>query len=572
MSEPVREFLLHVEKTITTRRLYAAHMATYKEAAERLVDKCRAAVGEAGFTLRVGATDLFLEKASVLNRPRREDCFFFGLYRDGLRELSFAPGVTGEELDALLRVLEAEEKRLLGPADDTVNLLWRADLSAITYRAVDGIGDQEDEDQGAGGKDDFGALVADLVARIKEPAPPMTGQSHAFVLDADVGLTARDLHYEATTTHRRFEDNPTVLRLSAEEAAALREELGEEREAALLDRFVDVLLVIQNDPSRAAAAALAPVFQRLLEGYWAARDFDPLARLLGRLAEAAQAAPHPESRAAAGETVARFLNEERVGATLAEVETGAVPLELARRLWDLAGAGVFERIVDFWSTLHDGPLRGGVTEVLRGRIAADPDLLRGLLASTSVARVRAALSLLDERLERSYGAELLALIGHADEHVRHRALALAGKVGGEAGREALWRAAQEDPATSIRLFAFRHLAVNPFPGLAQRLVYLLTAATFGQRPLWEREKWVRLLGAIADQSARPLFESWIPRKKWFWQPPDHESAELAFHGLAALGGPSLEIVKAAAAERGDVGAAAKKALAGLARPGSTGAQ
>ena len=45
--------------------------------------------------------------------------------------------------------------------------------------------------------------------------------------DADVHVAAQDFHYDATAVRRRFEENPAVLRLSEDQAAQIRAELGE---------------------------------------------------------------------------------------------------------------------------------------------------------------------------------------------------------------------------------------------------------------------------------------------------------------------------------------------------------
>jgi hypothetical protein len=312
-------------------------MAPYQEAAQRLLERFRAAVGSEGFSLRMGPTDLFHGKVSLLHRPKREDSFFFPLYRDGLRELTFTPEATEQELDALLSAFEAEEKRQLGPSEDTVGFLWRCDLQGITYNAIDGIGDEEMGDEPEGGKEDYRALVAELTAKIQSPAPPTTGQSYAFVLDADVHVSASDLHYEATTVRRAFEDNPTVLDLTTEEAETVRADVRSEDENVLLERFVAVLFGVLTDPARnVSEVALAPVFERLLEGYWEASDFVSLDDFLSRLHRAAESGPDSGSRLLAHAMVTKFVSPERVRRTL-EIVQRTVPFSQVTPVWDLAG-------------------------------------------------------------------------------------------------------------------------------------------------------------------------------------------------------------------------------------------
>src|SRR6266566_2811488 len=122
--EAVKDFVLQVEKTLAARRLYDEGNAAYLDASQRLLEKCRAAAEPDGFTLAVASTDLFLDKVSVMSRPKHDDSYFFPLFRDGLRELTFLPEVSAEDLDGFLTVLETRD-RDLAVADDMINLLWR---------------------------------------------------------------------------------------------------------------------------------------------------------------------------------------------------------------------------------------------------------------------------------------------------------------------------------------------------------------------------------------------------------------------------------------------------------------
>jgi hypothetical protein len=561
MSDAVRDFVLAIEKTLATRRLYAPHMEPYQDASRKLLEKCRAAVGESGFTLRVGPMDLFLEKKSLINRPKREEAFFFPLYRDGLRELSISSEIAAPELEALLRVLEAEEKRTLGPADDTVNMLWRSDLTAVTYSAIDGIGDQEGDDGPDGGKDDFGVLVTELAEKIKNPAPPTMGQSYAFVVDADVHVAASDFHYEAATARKAFEDNPQVHVLSAEEAESVRAQLGQDRDADLLARFLEILFVIFSAPaSPVPPAQITPVLQKLLEGYWAAGDYTALEALLGRLRAAAESAPTSESRGAAAELIGRFLGAERIRTIYELVQRAALPLPAATRIVDQAGESAWPALVDLCARLPEGELRFEISRLLRSRLSSNPELLRGVLTSPELPHVKLALGLVDRRLEAFYAKELLHLAAHAEEAIRLKGLAAAARVGGAAAHEALWKAMQSDASKSVRLFAFRTILIANPPWLADRLRKLVAEPSFGARPAWEREKYVRLLGTVAGASVAPLFESWIPKKRWFWQDKDSEEAEVALRGLLSCGGAAAEKVKKLAVEGGKLGDIAKKVI------------
>jgi len=566
---PIPEFVHQLETSLRTRRLYAPHMAPYHEAAQRLLERFRAAVGSEGFSLRLGPTDLFHGKVSLLHRPKREDSFFFPLYRDGLRELTFTPEATERELDALLGAFEAEEKRRLGPSEDAVGFLWRCDLQGITYNAIDGIGDEEvGDDEPEAGREDYRALVAELNSKIQSPAAPTTGQSYAFVLDADVHVSASDLHYEATTTRKAFEDNPTILDLTREEAEAVRADVNSEDENALLERFVAVLFGVLTDPARnVSEVGLAPVFEKLLEGYWEASEFVSLDDLLSRLHRAAESAPDSGSRLLAHAMVTKFVSPERIRRTL-EMVHRTVPFAQVTPIWDLGGDEAWPLLVDFLARLPEGTLRNELLGYLRHRLGASPNLLRTTLASPEPHRIRAGLAIVDETLEGVYAKELLDLAVHPSEAIRLKALGFAGRLGGAPGIEILWRAMEDDPAKPVRLLAFRMIAQARVPGLAGRLMALVTNPAFADRPAWEQEKYARLLGSVGGEAAAPLFQSWIPTKRWFWKAQDYESAEVALHGLAACGGSSLAKVRAHASGGGKLGEIARRVMESVASAGT----
>jgi len=278
------------------------------------------------------------------------------------------------------------------------------------------------------------------------------------------------------------------------------------------------------------------------------------------LVAASQTAPHPETRAAVAEVTSDFLDGDRIQASLEQLHEGGLPLEVAAQLWGWAGERAWDPLIDFWAALPEGKLREEVAQVLRKRLAVQPDLLRGALRSPDAAHVKGALALLDPTMETAYAAELLTLPAHPDEAIRLKGLAAAGRLGGSEAMEIVWKAIQADPSKSVRLFAFRLAAARRFPGLGQRLVDLVVSPAFASRPTWEREKYVRLLGAVAGEQVLPLFEAWLPEKRWMWQQKDLDQAELALVGLAACGGKGLARVQELAAGGGKLGTVAQKVV------------
>jgi hypothetical protein len=556
--EVTKEFVLQIEKTLAARRLYHPSNAAYLEASQRLLEKCRAAAGDEGLTITVTSTDLYFDKVSVLSRPKHDDSYFFPLFRDGLRELTFLPKVTAEDLDGFLAVLETREKDL-GVWDDMINHLWRRDLNTIVHKAIDGIG--ESEEDGEPGNELHG-LVAELADKIKNPAPPEGGQTYAFTVDADVRIAQKDFHYDATTLRRSFEENPSVLRLAEDETQQIRAELGDNRDQVLVERFIEILLVIVRLPQKSVeATSIAPMFQQLADGYWNARDYSRVAAILTHVNAAASEAPNPEYRAALADVIRRFLNVERLNLLFLDFVGGALPPQTAARIWDLVPDEVIWPILlDSWSRLPEGETRNLVLTALRRRLAKNTELLRLSFTSPEPGRVRAALALLDDKIERLFANDLIQLTSHPEESIRLKGLAAAARLGGESALAALWKAMESDPSKSVRLYAFRAMSTVNWPDLGQRLEALVTEPSFSQRPLWEREKYVRLLGQIGGPDVVPLFESWMPSKRWMWQTKDLEMLELALRGIGSTGKEGYAKIQRMAAGSGKPAEVARKVL------------
>lgn len=563
--EAVREFAHQIDKALIARRLYNPASAPWREAADRLLEKCRAAAGDEGFAVRVGPTDLFLDKTSILNRPKREESFFFPLYRDGLRELTFGPETSRHDIEKLLAVFETTDKDL-GSADDMVNLLWRADLEAIAHSAIDGIGEVEEEG-GEDAKDDFRGLVADLTQRIQAPAVSEGGQKYAFILDADVQVAQSDLHYDATTRRRAFEENPAILRIAAADAERLLAEVGPDRDDMLVERFIEILLLMTRTPLRAVPIEnVAPIFVQLAEGYWNASDFRRLSALLAHLRVAGAEAPTPENRAVIADIITRFLSAARVEALVEELVQGRMAPGITALLFELVPEDrLWPLLLEALGRVEEGELKQTILGTLRRRLANNPALLGQTLTSSDPQIVRSALTLIDDRIERLFAKELLGMVSHPDESIRIKGLAAAARLGGEEAVEAIWKAMEGDPSKSVRLYAFRAIATAAFPGMASRLESVITSAQFADRPLWEREKYIRLLGTVAGEKALPLFQSWIPARKWLWQPKDFEIYELALRGLGACGERGWSIVEEQARRGGKQGDLARRVLDAISR-------
>ena len=111
----------------------------------------------------VTARGIAVEGRTVYEMERADQNLWYPLYRDGIRQLTFAQGIERDEIVALFRALVAlaatlEAEDLDEGEDDAVTILWDLDLPHVSYVSIDTfVG-------GAGGD----AAAAQRMDRIRE--------------------------------------------------------------------------------------------------------------------------------------------------------------------------------------------------------------------------------------------------------------------------------------------------------------------------------------------------------------------------------------------------------------------
>jgi hypothetical protein len=102
----VRELVRLLVKTQKAQRLYGSKNAVSERLELDLFVRLSALVSEEGeVQLSVLESQLRCEDAMVFESPDRTDSLAFLLYRDGIRRLSFSPGLELDELRAFLNCL-----------------------------------------------------------------------------------------------------------------------------------------------------------------------------------------------------------------------------------------------------------------------------------------------------------------------------------------------------------------------------------------------------------------------------------------------------------------------------------
>ena len=79
---------------------------------------------------------LLLAGEAIYENRSRSDSLAFLLYKDGVRDITFLPGIEGDELSKILGVLQRAKMLKTAEADDLLTMLWEADLEFFKCQYV----------------------------------------------------------------------------------------------------------------------------------------------------------------------------------------------------------------------------------------------------------------------------------------------------------------------------------------------------------------------------------------------------------------------------------------------------
>lgn len=137
----VAQVLYNLAKTTRSFGFYARDNAAISNFLEELQKGFQELLDNLGAIRLVVGADRFVWKGEVVYlNSDREKGLPFRLFRDGIRGFVFKPGLTEEELMALLDVLSRRQSTgRSAEEDDVVTLLWKMSLNFISYEAVEGF-------------------------------------------------------------------------------------------------------------------------------------------------------------------------------------------------------------------------------------------------------------------------------------------------------------------------------------------------------------------------------------------------------------------------------------------------
>ncbi len=289
-----KEILQNLTKTIKTQKIYLPNNPIHQKFTRQLLQLFQTHLENFGvLRLRIKRFELICSGQVIYENADRLESIAFRFFVDGLRKLSFHPGLDKEEMTYFLDVLGREEQGSSAD-DDIVTLLWERHFSHIQYVVVDDL---------AGELDDIENLK-----EMKREAPSTKQLQAVYEQEAPITPSAlAPKGIEIPSLH--------IFKLTQEEINSIKRELRWEEEIDIVNELLNMLFdIIRIEHDAGIFSEVLDIIDNILQQLMFRGDFSYAKKILAFFHEMIEAPPGLESphRLLVQEALARAGTSERI--------------------------------------------------------------------------------------------------------------------------------------------------------------------------------------------------------------------------------------------------------------------
>ncbi len=526
-----------ISKGMRATQLYLPNNPVY----QRAVDNIRTAFRQIWqateqLIFDIGETEMRWEDHSVYSQDQRNESIAWTLFKDGVRSLTFKPGIEDTEIVRFLTVLQQAKNLQADAPDDLLTLLWAEDFQFVTYTfrelASENAVPIERSEKGApeigGGGDtpggDAGPTDATTIRRQVEEEAPAKREGLVSIDDFDTTLY--------------FLDDKEIEYLHKE----VEREYAQDLRANVLAMLFDLLELQTYGTVRAELISIVENFIPYLLG---AGDFRSVAFILREVKVILQRAREliPEHRQVMEGLPTRLSQQDALSQLLQSLDE---------------------------ATSH--PTEEELSELF-GELRADAlGTLMGWLPKLSNERVKNLVQTAAERLAQANAAEVLKALGSGDPAVQLEMVRLAGRLklpGAPEGMGSLLERGErelklavvealttigspsatrllekviDDDERDVRIAAVKFLGQRGHRNAFSRIEAAVTGNKLKDADLTEKMAFFEAYGAMAGDSGIPTLEKLLVAKGLLSRKEDPETRACAAMALGKIRSPAAREV------------------------------
>jgi hypothetical protein len=525
---PVRELFVVLGKALRAFQLYDEN----NPVRQRFVESLRQAFIHLWkdfekVTLSVEEDRILLDEDEVYKSDNRGDSLAFLFFKDGVREITFLPGLESEELNRFLGILQRARK-LLPEGDDLLTVLWEEELQFFQYQYVDFLA------EGVGLPMSGGGNSKQELQNVLDQELGEAAQEGEEGEEEEPGKRGEAAQPAPAKTVNKDDFNPTLYSLDPREMQLLQAELHKEVHRDLRNDVLSALFDRLEEPANPGRQAeILEVLATLLPNFLSRGALAAATRVLEELRKL--------------EVMPGVFNEallDRSRAILDEVSAPAAIGELIQSLYDGTLRASPQQLAAFLRFLRAGALfpllRASETvdhkelqAVLRASVKGIAERNRGavvrLLGESDPVVASGAARLAGDMQIAEAGPSLAGLLAHPDPSVRMAAVEAAVSLKASTAAGALQHTL-DDPEREVRIAAARALGALRYGPASGRLEDIIGSKEIRVADITEKVAFFESYGMVAGDRAVDVLDKLLNAKGFLGK---REPAEI--RAAAALG-------------------------------------
>ncbi len=524
----VKELLQSVLKTKRAFEMYPSNNPMLVKFQEDLIKKFESFLdSEDRLTLIVRQQDIYYKGAPVYHNADKDDNLALIFYKDGLRELTFTKGFSGDEVMDFVEVIRARPELSAESFDDDVaTLLWEKDFIHLSYYVV------EEFAEGS-------ALEEDEVARILNKHKTSDGDLSEVYQDATEGeageaASDKEIFSPLEAISMGFKG---VFSLGEEEVKSLKEEMEALTDEAFLQGAI-------ND---------------LFESLYLDKGTPDFDILMNNLDSALVYLLHDGGFGTAGLILKRFRELTGESDTFGKKEVERIKASLkkagseasVRTATEILNTGKDVSLDDFQfylsqleksSVISLSNLMGDIQDIKYRKALIETIVVLGrdnieVLASGLKDKrwqvVRNIVTILGRIGDKAALEHLKLSLKHPEPSVRREVVRALGMIGGPKAGDALLLA-MDDQDPQIRMAALRFLPNAQSYAVLDNLMEIITRQDFSERALAEKRVLFEVLAEIGQDRVLPFMVKLLRKKALFGSAKKDEIRASAAYGLGNI--------------------------------------
>jgi len=524
--DEVRALFVTVAKAFRAYQLYDENNPVRKRFVDTLRGDFEKMWGELDkLVVTVDEDRIYLGGAEVYYSESRNDSLAFLFFKDGVREITFLPGIERHELEQFLSVLQ-KARKLVPEGDDLLTVLWEEELQYFQYQYVD--------------------LLAEGVA-LPEAGAGNTGQELQAALQAEdeeiaaqeEGEAGGEAEPDAPQTVKQDDFNPTLYILDPREMESLRAELQKELKRDIRADVLKALFDRLEEPkNRARQLEILGILETLLPNFLSRGGLVAATNVLSELKrlEKIEGMFGPEQLAKSTEILEGISSSDAIQELIQALFMGTIRAssEQLSQFLQLLQGGALAPLLRESETVQHKELQAVLRKSVQGIANNNREALVGLLGESDPLLASAAARLVGDMQIVEAGPGLARLLTHADPAVRLAAVDAAAALKASMIAGALEQTL-DDPEREVRIAAARALAELRYPPAAQKLAGIIKSKRIRAADITEKVAVFEAYGTTAEVDGVRLLDSILNKKGLLGKRESTEMRAAAALGLGRIG-------------------------------------